>query len=48
MTPLKGPNEPLHSDTLSKAEILNNQLHSVYTTEDLSDMPPKKDSPTQI
>ena len=35
----------MHSDTSSKAEILNNQFHSVYTKEDLSNMPSKGDSP---
>lgn len=34
-----------HSDTLSKAELLNNQFHLVYTKEKLSDMPSKGDSP---
>lgn len=45
MSPLKGPDGLLYSETLSKVEILNNQFHSVYTTEDLSDMPSKGDSP---
>ena len=36
VSPLKGPDGLLHSDTSSKAEILNNQFHSVYTKEDLS------------
>ena len=45
VSPLKGPDGLLHSDTSSKAEILNNQFHSVYTKEDLSNMPSKGDSP---
>lgn len=45
VSPLKGPDGLLHSDTVSKAEILNNQFHSVYTKEDLADMPSKGDSP---
>ena len=44
-SPLKGPDGLLHSDTSSKAEILNNQFHSVYTKEDLSNMSSKGDSP---
>ena len=42
---LKGPDGLLHSDTPSKAEILNNQFHSVYTKENLSNIPSKGDNP---
>ena len=45
VSPLKGTDGLMHSDTSSKAEILNNQFHSVYTKEDLSNMPSKGDSP---
>ena len=35
----------MHSDTPTKAAILNNQFHSVYTQEDLNNMPDKGPSP---
>lgn len=34
-------------NTFSKAEILKDQFHLVYTTKDLSDKPSKTDSPHQ-
>lgn len=45
VSPLKWSDGLLNSDTVSKADILNNQLHSVYTKEYLSDMPSNVDSP---
>jgi hypothetical protein len=34
-----------YSDTETKAEILNDQFHSVYTREDVTSMPEKGQSP---
>ncbi len=45
IAPLKGSDGLLHSDVPSKAEILNRQFHSVYTKEDMSNMPSKGPSP---
>jgi hypothetical protein len=35
----------LYRDTETKAEILNDQFHSVYTREDMTSMPEKGQSP---
>ena len=45
VAPLKKPDGLLYSDTESKAEILNDQFHSVYTNENTADMPDKGPSP---
>jgi hypothetical protein len=37
----------LYSDTETKAEILNDQFHSVYTREDMTSMPEKGQSPSE-
>ncbi|CAG2238216.1 unnamed protein product [Mytilus edulis] len=42
ITTLKNKDGYLHSDTPTKAAILNNQFHSVYTQEDLNNMPDKR------
>jgi len=47
ITALKNKDGFLHSDTPTKAEILNNQFHSVYTKEDLNNIPHKGQSPHQ-
>lgn len=41
MAPLKNKDGFQHSDTTSKAEILNEQFQSVYTKENTSTMPDK-------
>ena len=43
--PLKGNDGFLYSDRSKKAEILNNQFHSAFTAEDLTNIPTKGDSP---
>ena len=45
ITSLKNKDGYLHSDTVSKADILNKQFHSVYTKEDYTNMPDKGPSP---
>ena len=45
ITTLKNKDGYLHSDTQTKAAILNSQFHSVYTQEDLNSMPDKGPSP---
>jgi hypothetical protein len=45
ITSLKNKDDYLHSDTVSKADILNKQFHSVYTKEDHTNMPDKGPSP---
>jgi hypothetical protein len=45
ITSLKNKDGYLHSDTVSKADILNKQFHSVYTKEDYANMPDKGPSP---
>jgi hypothetical protein len=44
VAPLKNKEGFLHSDTTSKAEILNEQFQSVYTKENTSTMPDKGQS----
>jgi hypothetical protein len=44
-TPLRKDDGFLYSDTETKAEILNDQFHSVYTREDMTSMPEKGQSP---
>jgi hypothetical protein len=41
VAPLKNKEGFIHSDTTSKAEILNEQFQSVYTKENTSTMPDK-------
>ena len=45
VSPLRKADGLLYSDTESKAEILNEQFHSVYTREDTTTMPEKGPSP---
>ena len=45
VAPLKNEDGFIHSNSQSKAEILNAQFQSVYTKEDLSSMPDKGPSP---
>jgi hypothetical protein len=45
VTPLRKDDGFLYSDTETKAEILNDQFHSVYTREDMTSMPEKGQSP---
>jgi hypothetical protein len=45
ITSLKIKDGYLHSDTVSKADILNKQFHSVYTKDDYTNMPDKGPSP---
>jgi hypothetical protein len=45
ITSLKNKDGYLHSDTVSKADILNKQFHSVYTKADYTNMPDKGPSP---
>jgi hypothetical protein len=45
ITSLKNKDGYLHRDTVSKADILNKQFHSVYTKEDNTNMPDKGPSP---
>ena len=44
VAPLKNKEGFIHSDTTSKAEILNEQCQSVYTKENTSTMPDKGQS----
>jgi hypothetical protein len=44
VSPLKNKEGFIHSDTTSKAEILNEQCQSVYTKENTSTMPDKGQS----
>jgi hypothetical protein len=44
VAPLKNKEGFMHSDTTSKAEILNEQFQSVYTKENTSTMPDKGQS----
>jgi hypothetical protein len=44
VAPLKNKEGFIHSDTTSKAEILNEQFQSVYTKENTSIMPDKGQS----
>jgi hypothetical protein len=45
VTPLRKDDGFLYSDTETKAEILNDQFHSVHTREDMTSMPEKGQSP---
>ena len=45
VTPLRKDDGFLYSDTETKAEILNDQFHSVYTREDMTSMPEKGQCP---
>ena len=45
VAPLKNKLGFLHSDNKSKAEILNEQFQSVFTREDLTNLPNKGKSP---
>jgi hypothetical protein len=45
IAPLKGMDGLIYSDAHSKAEILNEQFHSIYTKENLSTIPSKGNSP---
>jgi hypothetical protein len=45
ITSLKNKDGYLHSDTVSKADILDKQFHSVYTKEDYTNIPDKGLSP---
>jgi hypothetical protein len=44
-TALEDTDGLLYSDTPAKAEILNNQFHSIYTKEDFDNLPSKGPSP---
>jgi hypothetical protein len=46
LVPIRGLKDGyIHSDTVSKADILNKQFHSVYTKADYTNMPDKGPSP---
>ena len=45
VAPLKDTDGLLNSYTPAKAEILNNQFHSVFTKEDFDNLPSKGPSP---
>jgi hypothetical protein len=45
VAPLRHTDGTLHSNPHTKADILNCQLKSVFTKEDMSSMPDKGDSP---
>ena len=45
VSPLKNQDRFLKSDSTSKAEILNTQFKSIFTEEDLSNLPHKGQSP---
>jgi hypothetical protein len=45
VTPLRKDDGFLYSDTETKAEILNDQFHSIYTREDMTSMPENGQSP---
>jgi hypothetical protein len=42
VAPVKDTDGLLYSDTSAKAEILNNQFHSVYTKEDFDNLPSQR------